>query len=94
MSILTKGLAKLFGSKSDRDIKDVMPYVKQINKEFESLKSISDDELRNKTTDFKNRIAEGLNDIDDQLDAHHKNVAEDESLSIGEKRLSLRRSTS
>lgn len=85
MSILTKGLAKLFGSKSDRDIKDVMPYVKEINKQYESLKSISDDELRNKTTDFKSRIAEGLKEIDEQLDAYHKNVAEDGSLSISEK---------
>ncbi len=85
MSILTKGLAKLFGSKSDRDIKDVMPYVKKINEEFESLKSISDDELRNKTTDFKNRIAKGLKNIDDQLESLHKSVAEDPTLSIAEK---------
>ena len=77
MSILAKGLAKLFGSKSDRDIKDVMPYVKEINEEFESLKSISDDELRNKTTGFKNRIAESLKNIDDQLETLHKSVAED-----------------
>lgn len=85
MSILTKGLAKLFGSKSDRDIKDVMPYVKRVNDEFDSLQSISDDELRLKTVDFKNRIAEGLQNIDDQLEALHKSVAEDASLSIAEK---------
>ena len=85
MSILAKGLAKLFGSKSDRDIKDVMPYVKEVNEEFESLKSISDDELRNKTTGFKNRIAESLKNIDDQLETLHKSVAEDTSLSIVEK---------
>lgn len=85
MSILTKGLAKLFGSKSDRDIKDVMPYVKRVNDEFDSLQSISDDELRHKTVDFKNRIAEGLQNIDDQLEALHKSVAEDASLSIAEK---------
>lgn len=85
MSILTKGLAKLFGSKSDRDIKEVMPLVEQINKEFEGLQQISDDELRNKTTEFKNRIGDFLKDIDEQLEAQHKNVAEDESLSIAEK---------
>jgi preprotein translocase subunit SecA len=85
MSILTKGLAKLFGSKSDRDIKDVMPYVKKVNEQFESLKNISDDELRNKTADFKNRIAEGLQDVDQQLSALRQSVTEDESLSIAEK---------
>lgn len=85
MSILTKGLAKLFGSKSDRDIKDVMPYVKKVNEQFESLKNISDDELRSKTADFKNRIAEGLQDVDQQLSALRQSVTEDESLSIAEK---------
>jgi preprotein translocase subunit SecA len=85
MSILTKGLAKLFGSKSDRDIKEVMPLVEQTNREFEKLQQISDDELRNKTLAFKERIAEGLKDIDAQLEQQHKLVAEDESLSIAEK---------
>ena len=37
MSVLTKGLAKLFGSKSDRDIKEVTPYVEEINKVYLSL---------------------------------------------------------
>jgi len=85
MSILTKGLAKLFGSKSDRDIKEVMPLVEQTNREFEKLQQISDDELRNKTLAFKERIADGLKDIDNQLEQQHKLVAEDESLSIADK---------
>jgi len=85
MSILTKGLAKLFGSKSDRDIKEVMPLVEQTNKEYERLQNISDDDLRNKTLEFKERIAEGLKSIDEELEQQHKNVAEDQSLSISEK---------
>ena len=85
MSILTKGLAKLFGSKSDRDIKEVMPLVNEINREFENLQHISDDELRNKTAEFKQIIADRLSDIDGQLEEAHKNVAEDTSLSIAEK---------
>lgn len=85
MSILTKGLEKLFGSKSDRDIKEVMPLVQQINKEYEGLAQISDDDLRNKTEEFKARIAEALKDIDENLDAQHKLVAEDKSLSLAEK---------
>lgn len=85
MSILTKGLAKLFGSKSDRDIKEVMPLVNEINREFENLQHISDDELRNKTAEFKQIIADRLSDIDGQLEEAHKNVAEDASLSIAEK---------
>lgn len=85
MSVLTKGLAKLFGSKSDRDIKEVMPLVKQINAAYEQLTNISDDDLRNKTQEFKDHIAKELADIDQQLDAQHQHVQEDESLSISEK---------
>ncbi|MEQ8533385.1 MAG: hypothetical protein RIB86_16135, partial [Imperialibacter sp.] len=59
LNIFTKGVAKLFGTKSERDIKEVLPLVEQIKKEFEKLKSISDDELRDKTSQFKAFIKEG-----------------------------------
>ncbi len=59
MSIL-KGVAKLFGTKSDRDIKEVTPYVAKINAAYEQLSSISDDELRGKTQEIKGLIADDL----------------------------------
>ena len=31
---LTKGITKLFGTKSDRDIKELLPYVGRVNEEF------------------------------------------------------------
>ncbi|WP_420388227.1 preprotein translocase subunit SecA [Roseivirga sp.] len=85
MSILTKGLAKLFGSKSDRDIKEVAPYVEEINKIYNSLSSLTDDELRNKTTEFKDRIGADLKEIDDQIAELHKRVDENPDLDIQEK---------
>lgn len=42
----------LFGSKSDRDYKEMQPIVAEINGEYEKLKSLSNDELRNKTVNF------------------------------------------
>ena len=42
-------LAKLFGSKSDRDIKKLQPVVELINDEFRRMSSLSDDELRGQT---------------------------------------------
>ena len=33
-NILTKGIAKIFGTKSDKDIKSVQPYVIKTNKVF------------------------------------------------------------
>lgn len=42
-------LAKVFGSKSQRDIKTIQPLVVKINEEYAKLSSISNDELRAKT---------------------------------------------
>lgn len=58
-------LTKIFGGhKSERDIKAIAPLVKQINEEYEKLQSLSNDDLRGKTQDFRQRIKEHLADTD------------------------------
>ena len=47
--MIGKALKKIFGTKSDRDIKVVMPYVEKTNEEYAKLQEVSDDELRAKT---------------------------------------------
>jgi preprotein translocase subunit SecA len=62
--------SKLFGgSKSDRDVKSIMPLVAKINQNFEQYGSLSNDELRNKTVQFRQRIADHLKDTDAQIKA-------------------------
>ena len=61
-------LSKLFGSKSERDIKQITPIVEQIKAEYSKLSSLSHDELRQKTIDFKARIQSHLTDIDKQIE--------------------------
>ena len=58
-------LKTLFGSKHDRDVKRVTPIVAEINEHFEPLRTLSDEELRAKTAEFKGRIAAGLEGLDD-----------------------------
>jgi len=77
-------ISKLFGNKSDRDIKALQPLVAQILTEYEKLNTITNDELREKTTIFKARINEFLKGIDDQI--HDLKVqAEEEGLDITQK---------
>ena len=52
-------LKKMFGTKSKRDIKKIMPLVRRINELEISYQSLSDDELKNKTVEFKQRLAAG-----------------------------------
>ena len=67
LNFLQKGLSKIFGSKSNRDIKSVEPIVTEINLHFEQYQQLNHDELRNKTQSFKERIKEYLSEIDAQI---------------------------
>jgi preprotein translocase subunit SecA len=61
-------LSKIFGgSKSDKDVKRISPLVEQINAEYAKLATVSNDELRSKTQDFKRRIQEHLQTIDAEI---------------------------
>ena len=77
-------LSKLFGSKSNRDIKLIQPLVEKTKEEYSKLHSLSNDELRQRTIDFKARIQEFLEDIDKEI-AVVKTKAESEDLPINEK---------
>jgi preprotein translocase subunit SecA len=60
-------LNSIFGNKNQREYKEMQPLVKKINEEYEKLKSLSHDQLRNKTNEFRQRIAEYLSEIDTQI---------------------------
>lgn len=64
---ISKGLSKIVGSKNDKDLKLLYPYVEKINAEFQKLASISDDDLRNKTLELKDTIADRLSSIDKEI---------------------------
>ena len=50
---------KIFGTHSEREIKIVRPLLEKINKLEESVAALSDEALRAKTTEFKERLAKG-----------------------------------
>lgn len=81
---MLKFLSKLFGSKSERDIKAIMPIVNQIKEEYSKLTNLSNDELRDKTFDFKQRIAEYLKELDAEI-AELNQKAEEPATDMSEK---------
>jgi preprotein translocase subunit SecA len=62
-------IQKLFGTKSDRDIKALMPIAEAVNAEFEKLRDLSLDELRAKTAAFKAEIKEHVKEQNDEIEA-------------------------
>ena len=66
LNILSKILG---GNKSEKDVKKIEPQVGKINKFFNEYQSLSNDQLRNKTQEFKQRIQDHLKEIDEEIAA-------------------------
>lgn len=63
-------LSKLLGgSKTDKDVKRIQPLVAEINRIYGDLQSLTHDQLRNKTQEFRQTIREHLKDIDAEIAA-------------------------
>jgi preprotein translocase subunit SecA len=78
-------IAKIFGTKSQKDIKLIMPLVDKTRDEGQKLTSISNDELRNQTAQVQQIINDNLKHIDDQLASLHKQIEDTPELGIHEK---------
>jgi preprotein translocase subunit SecA len=63
--MVQKVLAKIFGTKHEREMKAIQPLINQINSLEPSMVALSDSELKNKTKEFKERLKNGstLDDI-------------------------------
>jgi len=68
--IVNNGLKKIFGSKYDRDFKALQPFVDGINEIYAGLSSLTDEELKGKTEEFKRRLKEGETTDDIMTEAY------------------------
>jgi preprotein translocase subunit SecA len=62
-------VAKVFGTKNERELKRLMPRVEAINALEPEMQKLSDEQLRAKTDEFRKRIQERVNSIPDEPDA-------------------------
>jgi preprotein translocase subunit SecA len=70
---MLKFISKLFGgSKSEKDVQQIMPIIQQVNQYFEQYQSLSNDQLRGKTQEFRARIREHLTEIDNRIAARQQ----------------------
>src|ERR1700749_87938 len=59
-SLLNNVLAKVFGTSSERAVKRLLPPVERINALESGIKALSDEQLRAKTVEFRERIADAV----------------------------------
>lgn len=77
-------LKKLFGNKSDRDMKELLPVVAKVNAEWVKVKELSHDELRAVTDDMKKQVRDYISSEEDEIAALKRKV-EEEKPSIEER---------
>ena len=73
-------IAKVFGTANDRAIKRLLPNVTAINALEPTIQALSDDQLREKTTEFRARIAEAVAGLDPKEQADELVAAEKAAL--------------
>ncbi len=57
--------AKIFGTKNEREVKRLTPFVAQINALEQQMQALNDAQLRAKTEEFRRRLAERVESIED-----------------------------
>ncbi len=59
-------LTKIFGTHSERELKRIYPTVDKVESYRDAMQALSDEELRNKTKEYKERLDKGAT-LDDLL---------------------------
>jgi preprotein translocase subunit SecA len=62
-------LSKIFGDKSAKDQKEFQPYVEKILQFANTVSHFSDDQLRDKTAEFKQGISEATRELNNKLES-------------------------
>jgi preprotein translocase subunit SecA len=73
---------KMLGSKSDRDIKGIMPYVNKSLKLYETIQTLDADALRAKTLEFKQKIYDATREDEEKVAGIHKQIADEPNMDI------------
>lgn len=60
MALITGLLKKFFGTKADRDLKEIQPYVEKIHEAYQRIDKLTNDELRQETLRLRGVIAERI----------------------------------
>lgn len=85
IDFLSKSISKIFSSKTESDYKKLAPIIDEVNAVAENLKSLSNDELRNKTREFRNTITEYLADTDTELNQLNEEAESNQEMDAAKK---------
>ena len=78
-------LKKLFGTKSEKDIKNLESKVQEINSIYNSLNSVSNDELRAKSAALKAKLQESIKDKTEKIASLKSQIANEPTMDVNTK---------
>ena len=78
-------LSKLFGTKSDRDLKEVKPFLDATLKINPEIQKLDNDQLRAKTIEFKERIRKEVEAEENELSTLRQRIEEEYDMPVAEK---------
>ncbi|HRE09908.1 MAG TPA: preprotein translocase subunit SecA [Ignavibacteria bacterium] len=70
-------LKKIFPSKHEKDVKELLPVVEEINEHYKELASLTDDELRAKTAEFRELIRSNTQEHEDKIEELRSKLTND-----------------
>src|SRR6185295_2622620 len=82
LDVINKVVGKLFGSKAESDLKEINPFISEIKELYPQVEKLSNDELRNKTFEFRNKINEHLRETEDELNSLANQVENDPEMEM------------
>ncbi len=78
-------LTKLFGTKADRDMKELQPLLKKTLAAYETIKDLPIDDLRHKTEEFRDKIRKATDKEENQVAELRKYLEENYDIPVEEK---------
>ena len=85
LNLLTKAISAVFGTKSEKDLKELYPFVHKVNDAWQKINGVTNDQLRAKTQEFKEFLNGQLKEIDTQISEIRATIDKQSDLSVTEK---------
>jgi preprotein translocase subunit SecA len=82
--MLTKLIGKVLGTKTDRDLKALQPFVEQVKQVYPEIQGLDDEGLRKKTASFRDRLRTINKEDQDRLNDIQTQLETEESLEVRE----------
>ena len=78
-------LKKFLGTKSDKDIRELTPMLNKIKEVYPTIEKLSNDGLRDKTAEFKSKIAEAIAQREQEIVESRERIDSDPDMDMDEK---------